>query len=189
MNAGKAFPNIDAVNTRIATALAVLPATALALTGCSAIGDAVSEEISEQVSEEIIEQAGGEGVDVDINDGEVSVETSSGSFTVGGGEIPDDYPSEFAPLVDGDPASVVRNETEDGVSFIISIAVDDDFDTAVEEATGLLERAGLVSAFETKADGYAQYGYNETDELSVVGMVIIADDETVSVSYTVVAKP
>lgn len=183
------LPSIDSMNSRIVAALAVLPSTALALTGCSAIGDAVSEEIGEQVSEEIIEQAGGEGVDVDINDGEVSVETSSGSFTVGGGEIPDDYPSEFAPLVDGEPASVVRTETEDGVSFIISIVVDGDFDSAVEDATGLLEGAGLVSAFETKADGYAQYGYEETDDLAVVGMVILDDDETVSVSYTVVATP
>lgn len=177
------------MNVRIATLVFVLPATAVTLAGCGSVGDAISDEIGEQVSEEILEQAGEEGVDVEINDGEVSVETSDGSFSVGGGEVPDDYPSEYAPLIDGEPASVVRNESEDGVSFIVTMVTDSDFDAAVDEATSLLEGAGLVSALETKADGYAQFAYEETDELSVVGIVIIEDEDSVSVSYSVVAKP
>lgn len=55
---------------------------------------------SENLAEQIIEQSsGGEGdVDVDLNTGQVSIETDDGSVTVGGGEVPDGFP---IPLPDG----------------------------------------------------------------------------------------
>lgn len=56
----------------------------LALVACSP---------GEELAEQIIESQEGVGdVEVDSDSGEVSVETDEGSFTLGGGEVPDGFP-------------------------------------------------------------------------------------------------
>jgi len=89
---------------RIAMFLAVV---ALVATACGAA--------TEGLTEQLIEQSGGDDadVDVDLGSGRVSVETEDGSFTVGGGEIPDGFP---VPFPDGGTVQSVF--TSDGAAAV-----------------------------------------------------------------------
>lgn len=72
-----------------------------AAAGCSA--EKLADRASEKAAEKIIESAGGEDVDIDIDDdsGEATFRSADGSmFSVGGGELPDGWPDEV-PLPDG----------------------------------------------------------------------------------------
>jgi hypothetical protein len=68
----------------------VLIALALLLTAC--------QTAAENLTEQILEQAGDGDVDIDLDTGEVSLETDEGSVTIGGGELPSDFP---IPIPDG----------------------------------------------------------------------------------------
>lgn len=83
-----------------------------------ALGIAACGAANERLTEEIIEQAGGgdADVDLDLESGEVSVETDEGSFTIGGGEIPDGFP---VPFPDG---GTVQSVLESGGSAGVSVA-------------------------------------------------------------------
>lgn len=68
-----------------------LVAGALVLTACQAASETLTEQALEQID-------GVDGVDIDVDSGEVSLETDEGKVTVGGGEIPDNF---GIPLPDG----------------------------------------------------------------------------------------
>lgn len=72
---------------------------------------------NEELAEQIIERSGGgeADVDLDLDTGQVSVETEEGSFSVGGGEIPDGFP---VPFPDGGSVqSVFTSDTAASVSL------------------------------------------------------------------------
>lgn len=172
----------------MAAAFVVLPAAALALSGCSQIGDAVSEEVGEQIGEEIIEQAGGEGVDIEIDEegGQIDIETDDGSISFGGGELPDGFPVDLVPVVDGEIVTASRADNDSGVGYIVGISVEGSFDEVNEEALALLEDAGLETVLNTNAGEFATYGFEDTDEISGVTLQVYPnDDETVFVGYSV----
>ncbi len=68
-----------------------LVAGALVLTACQAATEQLAEKALEQVE-------GAENVDIDVESGEVSLETDEGKITIGGGEVPDGF---GIPLPDG----------------------------------------------------------------------------------------
>lgn len=77
-------------------ATVALAATASLLAGCGA----AAEKVSEKATEKAIEQQTGGKVDIDSSgDRSVDIETEDGSMTLGGGEIPEEWPEEI-PLPD-----------------------------------------------------------------------------------------
>jgi hypothetical protein len=77
----------------------------LGLVACSP-----GEELAEQIVES---QEGVEDVEIDSDSGEVNVESDEGSFTIGGGEIPDGFPIDVP--VGGDV--VALGDTEEATSL------------------------------------------------------------------------
>ncbi len=74
---------------------------------------AACQSATEQLSEKLAEQAVGvNDVDIDTDTGKISVETDEGSFTLGGGEIPEGFP---VPVPDGGrvTASFVSDDSMD----------------------------------------------------------------------------
>lgn len=157
--------------------LALAAVAALALTACS------SEDLSERAAEEIIEQqleAEGENVDIDLNDGDVRIETPEGStvinvddegngqiqvegedgdvqvqFDEGGGvDLPDNFPGDV-PLPDGlNVMSASTLDAAEGATFIINGTVDGDFGDATDAYASALESAGFTQQSMTEsADG------------------------------------
>lgn len=68
-----------------------LVAGALVLTACQAASEQLTEKALEQIE-------GAEDVDIDLESGEISLETDEGKITIGGGEVPDGF---AIPLPDG----------------------------------------------------------------------------------------
>lgn len=67
----------------------ILAATML-VSGCSSIADKVGEKVIEKG----VEAAGGGDADINFDEegGKISIESSEGSFEIGGGEVPEDFP-------------------------------------------------------------------------------------------------
>jgi hypothetical protein len=87
-------------------------ALTLVLTACQS----AAENLAENITEQIAEQADGIGdVDIDLDSGEIKVETDDGSITIGGGEVPDGFP---IPFPDGyKVTSVFTNDESVAVSL------------------------------------------------------------------------
>ncbi len=95
---------------RIAIGIA---AGALALTACQSAGEVLTEQIVEQVD-------GVGNVEIDADTGEVKIETDEGDISIGGGDIPDDFP---VPVPDGGEVMTVF-ASPDGGSVTVSYAID-----------------------------------------------------------------
>jgi copper chaperone CopZ len=92
---------------------------ALVLTACQSAAETLTEQIAGQVE-------GVDGVDIDLDSGQVSVETDEGSITIGGGEMPDGF---AIPAPDGyKVTSVFTSDDTASVSLAYPGA---DFDTIV----------------------------------------------------------
>jgi hypothetical protein len=94
-------------------------ALTLLLTAC--------QSAAENITERIVEQADGVGdVDIDLDSGEIKVETDDGEITIGGGEVPDGF---AIPFPDGyQVTSVFTNDESQAVSLAYPGA---DFDEIV----------------------------------------------------------
>ena len=66
---------------------------ALSLVGC---GDLLQDQVEKQAEDAAKE----EGVDLDIDDGDVKVDTTDGGASVG--ELPKGFPTDEVPVVDGE---------------------------------------------------------------------------------------
>lgn len=107
---------------------------ALALTACS------SGDIAEQIVEG---QEGVEDIEIDEDSGEVSIESDDGSMTIGGGEVPDDFPIDLPG--GGEVIAVIDAES----SVTLSVEYDDSFDTIVNFYENWVEASGLEIQFES----------------------------------------
>ncbi len=66
----------------------VVAALALVLAACQSISENIAENITEKALEGV---EGVDGVDIDTDTGQVSIETEDGAVTIGGGEMPDGF--------------------------------------------------------------------------------------------------
>jgi hypothetical protein len=87
-------------------------ALALVLTACQS----AAENLAENITEQIVEQGEGVGdVDIDLESGQVNLETEDGAITIGGGEVPDGF---GIPFPDGyQVTSVFTNDESAAVSL------------------------------------------------------------------------
>ena len=123
--------------TTAVAALAVLAA------GCS------SEDIAERVAEEAAEQLGdGQGevnLDMDEEGGNITVETSEGTISMGGGGgLPESFPDDL-PLPQGDyevGGSMEQSNETDGASFTTTLMPTEAYDDLVAHFEAALPDAG-----------------------------------------------
>jgi len=105
---------------RVAIVVAVL---ALVLAACQSISENIAENITEKALEGI---EGVDGVDIDTETGQVSIETDEGAVTIGGGQMPDGF---AIPAPDGyKVTSVFESDGSAAVSLVYSGG---DFDAIV----------------------------------------------------------
>lgn len=146
------------MSRRRSALVALLMGATLALGGCGGS----DEERAEDAIEEAAEEAG-EDVDVDVDGDDITIENSDGTVSMGG-DLPEGFPEDDIPLVEGDVLLAMGGE---GQGWQVSIAVDAGADDAMAEARGLLEGAGFTVDEEAvmgdmttatfSADGYNVY--------------------------------
>ena len=98
----------------------VMAAMLVFVAGCQSAGETISEGIIENID-------GVDDVEIDEDSGEVRLETEDGSFSFGGGEVPDDL--EIAVPDGGDV--LVTFDAPDGISVSFEFDIDS-FDSVVE---------------------------------------------------------
>ena len=137
--------------------VALLLGSTLVLGGCGSDEDRAEDAIEEAA------QDAGEDVEVDVDGDEITIENSDGTVSMGG-DLPEDFPEDDIPLVDGD-VQLAMGAAEQG--WQISIYVDAVADEAVGGAVARLEGAGFALDDETamgdvgsatlSSDAYAVY--------------------------------
>jgi hypothetical protein len=157
----------------------VTSASALLLTFTVAGCGAAEDELAEKITEEAVEAAG-DGTEVDIEEDGVTVTDENGDQASIGTEMPDDFPVDDVPLVEG---TVVSASSVDGASFTLMLEVEGDPETAHEEAVTLLTDAGYTSGTEMNSEGY--YAATLSKEGFEVGVTTMAGDPATQISYIV----
>lgn len=134
--------------------LGVSAVLGLTLTGCGL--DQLAEEGAERAAEEAIEQGGNGEVDIDV-DGEdgFKVESSDGSFEVGSTSMPDDFPTDSVPLVEGELVNTARMTEGEDTTWSVTLRVDQAPGEAYAAARGALESAGFTANQTTESDSYS----------------------------------
>jgi|GEM_PF-1030386 len=80
-----------------------------------------AEKVQEQAIESAIESQSGGKADVDINEGNIKIESDEGSFSMktGANTWPSDIPAEVAQPAGGTIAGVMTTETDEGKSWSV----------------------------------------------------------------------
>lgn len=157
----------------VAAASAVL--LSLSVAGCGAAED----EIAEKLTEEAVEAAG-DGTEVDIEDDGVTVTDENGDEASIGTEMPDSFPADDVPLVEG---TVISATAVDGASYTVMLEVDGTPEEVQDEALGLLTDAGYTSGTEMNSEGY--FASTLSKEGFEVGVTSMAGDPATQIQYIV----
>lgn len=164
-------------STRRFLLAATAGALALSGTACDAVGDQIAEEAAEQIAE----QAGGEGVDIEVDEdgGQISIESSEGTLDIGGGELPDAFP-EGVPLPDGHEVASSMTQGSDGAqSVFVTVSAPGTHDELVSSLESGLTDAGWT------IDDTAQMSSND---FASTTFSVSRDDWTGSISVTQVEE-
>jgi hypothetical protein len=105
--------------------LLILPIFTLVLSGC---GKSISQMAGEKAAEKIIENQTGGKANVDINNGNVKVNTKEGNIETGSNvKLPADFPSDVY-VIDGNMVAAMSDQANKG--FTISIEINKSLDEA-----------------------------------------------------------
>lgn len=122
---------------------AALLAASLGLAGCGAVAD----EVAERAVEEGLERAGGASdveLDLDNEDGSLSIESSEGSLRIGAQDVPEDFPAEV-PLPDDVEVMSSMSFSEDaGTAFNLNMNATGDAATLGDELESRFADAGFT---------------------------------------------
>ena len=119
-------------------------ALTFAVSGCGA-----EDELAEKLTEEAVE--GAAGGDVDIEEDGVTITGEDGEEATIGTKLPDDFPVDDVPLMEG---TVLSATAVDGATYMVMLEVEGTPEEAQEEALGMLTDAGFTSNSETSTEGF-----------------------------------
>lgn len=140
----------------------------LSLTGCG-VKKKVEEKVTEKITEGIMEKVAGEDVDIDLEEGKISVTGDDGTkWSIGGGEWPQGKAAGLVPeFKKGKIDSVI--ETPEGCMIYIEEVDQNDYEQYIEQ---------LTSA------GFAEDVMNFSDSESILYTAQNGKNAIVSAGYT-----
>ena len=121
------------------------------------------------------------GAEVDLEDEGVTITDENGDQASIGTSLPEDFPVDDVPLIDG---TILSATAVDGASFMVMLEVEGTPEELHQEALGMLTDAGYESGTEMNAEGY--YSSTLSKEGFEVGLTSMEGDGTVAqVQYVV----
>ncbi|MEG9227529.1 hypothetical protein [Aeromicrobium sp. Sec7.5] len=135
---------------------------------------------------------GSDGVTIPTSDGDVTIDQDEGQVSLDDGEgnsfstsaeLPDGFPEDDVPIVEGTIVQGVAVDQDGSAGFSVTLEVDGSVAEVYDEAKGLLEDAGFTSSLDSSGQGFATAGYDDGTWTVLVNVGEIGD--TSSVSYTV----
>jgi hypothetical protein len=157
--------------------LLALPALLVLLALGSACGAA-----SEEATERMVDAAVGSDADVDLDDGQVSIETEDGSFSTGGGEVPETWPEDI-PLPDLE--DITSSEVQDA-SGAASVTLTGRTDLSVDEAEAFFAEAlesWTQASRSAVGTDVVQVIYDLGDRSVLVGITDDGDAVTITLTH------
>ncbi len=122
-------------------------------------------------------------VTIDRDGGEVSLDDGEGTSFSSSAELPDGFPEDDVPLVDGTIVQGLAVDQGGEAGYSVTLEVDGSVKEVYEEVKGLLEDAGFTSSLDSSGQGFATAGYDDGTWTVLVNVGEIGD--TSSVTYTV----
>lgn len=167
------------MRARRASALTAGLVLALASVGCGAIAEQATEEMMEQA----IESQGGGQVELDGNDGEMTIETEDGTMTFGSGEVPA-IVTDNLELPSGGVTYASEMTGPEGTTAAVGIELDAPGDTTAADLEAALDAGGWDVTSTVSSDGYWAYEATKGDLIAAV-IVIAAEGSPTSVQVTI----
>lgn len=167
---------------------AALLAASLGLAGCGAVAD----QVAERAAEEGLERAGGASGDVDLDldneDGSLSIESSEGSLRIGAQDVPEDFPAEVPLPDDVEVMSSMSFSEEAGTAFNLNMNASGDAATLGDELESRFTDAGYTltgtSSMEVEGLISRSFQFEGPDWSGNVGVVETPDGTMVNYTVT-----
>lgn len=122
-------------------------------------------------------------VKIDQDDGTVSLDDGEGNSFSSSAELPDGFPEDDVPLVDGEIVQGLAVDQGGDAGYSVSMEVDGSVAEVYDEVKALLEDAGFTSSLDSSGQGFATAAYDDGTWTVLVNVGEIGD--TSSVTYTV----
>lgn len=133
-------------------------------------------------SDEKTVSVNGDKVTVDSDGDGVKVETDDGEATFGSGSLPEDFPEDDVPIIEGTIAGGAKNASDGLTTWSVIIQADGDVDSVLAEVTEKLEDAGYTSE---NSGNYGGSAAAQFDGKYTVGVSVTGADGKIVVSYVV----
>jgi len=151
--------------------IAIFAVMALVISGASGC----EKKIAEKITEKAIEGASNSGVDVDLDNDQITINTNSGSFQAGENvTLPDNFPSDVY-VIDGDIQSAITS-AENG-SFSVSIESSDSVSEVQAKYTQQMADEGWTSSLTMNYGDSASLGFTK-GETRTATIIIAANNDT-----------
>lgn len=162
--------------------------TVALLSGCSSIVDKAGEKVVEKGLEKGAETAGDVDVDIDAEDGGLSIDTDEGSLEIDGGKIPDGFPQEV-PLPEGfEVTAAMALGSGDEQSFTVKmVGAGADFEATHEDLRTRAEAAGFEVGATTSVIGDASQSqtFTITNDDWDADIIVNREPQDVIVGYLI----
>lgn len=170
------------MRARRAAALGSGLVLAIASVGCGAIAEQATEEMVEQA----IESQGGGQVELDGNDGEMTIETEDGSMTFGSGEVPA-IVSDNLDLPSGNVTYASEMSGPEGATATVGLEVDGPGDATAGDLEVALDSGGWDVTSTVTSDGY--WAWEATKGDLTASVIVIASEGSPTSVQVVITQP
>ena len=153
--------------------------------GC--LGQKISEKITEEVIEKAIESEGGENVDIDLDDGEMTIESDDGEVNISmGADLPDNFPDNVPVYPDMEIISSWAVTEDDKDSYSINGLTDDAGDDVFAWYKSKLSGWDIENEFSASGDDVKTSSLSaKSGGLVTVIMVVETEDEGTNIIQSV----
>lgn len=152
----------------------------LSLSGCG-IKEKINEKVTEKITESVLEKVGGEGTDIDFDQGTLTLKGQDGeSVTFGAGEWPEDGAADLIPeFKKGTVASVMNSET--ACMIVITEVDQDDYESYVEK----MKDRGYTNDVTESSDQFGILYSASSDDGSIIGLTYLPDSQEFVINFEV----
>jgi len=153
--------------------------------GC--LGQKISEKITEKVIEKAIESEGGDNVDIDLDDGEMTIESDDGEVNISmGADLPDNFPDNVPVYPDMEIISSWAVTEDDKDSYSINGLTDDAGDDVFAWYKSKLSGWDIENEFSASGDDVKTSSLSaKSGGLVTVIMVVETEDEGTNIIQSV----
>jgi len=171
----------------IAIIAVIVPMLLVLVLASGCFGQNIADKIAEEAIEKAIESDSGENVDIDFDDGEMTIESDDGEVSIGmGSDLPDNFPDNVPVYPDMEIISSWSVTEDDKDSYSINGLTEDAGDDVFAWYKESLSGWEIENEFSASGDDMKTSSLSaKSGGLVVVIMVVETEDEGTSIMLSV----